>query len=217
MQLQSGIIKSVNEAGKSGRILIMYILAASFFLSCSNSMKSSSSGNGIISEDEAKKIVAKDIAESDYYQQYYVTTSKKYDERVAGITWGNTVLVTVIPDGRMYQSGKKYYLLTGVLPDGQVLAAQTVDAQTGQLEEGALLIDKESDILRLASASQCSDYAARMGYAAKNIEAVFYFDGTIETEDQIYSWKYCINTKNNRSLQDGASVSDCVFIDPWIN
>ncbi|MFA6856827.1 MAG: hypothetical protein WCR31_06420 [Treponema sp.] len=103
------------------------------------------------------------ISESDYYQQYYVTTSKDYDERVVDITWGDTVLVTAIADGRMYQNEKKYYLLTGVLPDGQVLSAQTVDAETGKLMDGALLVDKESDILRLASASQCSDYAARFG------------------------------------------------------
>lgn len=199
------------------KIVGKFLPAAALLLSCTNSSKVLPNEK-CISEKTAKEIVAKEISESDYYQQYYVTTSDKFDDRVLDITWGDTVLVSAIPDGRFFTKEEKYYILTGVLPDGQVLAAQTVNAHTGELMDGALLINENSDVLRIATESQASEYAAGMGYPAEYIEAVFYYDGTVYTSDPIFSWKYCINTKNNRSIYDDSTkLAACLFIDPWVN
>lgn len=195
----------------------VFLLVGIFFVSCSNISKSDSGNSEYISEKQAKEIVAKEVSESDYYQQFYVLSSEKFDERVSDISWGESVLVSVIPDGKFFKEAEKYYLLTGVLSDGQVLVAQTVNAKTGELMDGVLLNDENSDILSLASKTQATDYAARMGYSAENIEAVYYFDGTSYTIDPIFSWRYCINTKNNRSVCENIEeINDYIFVDPWI-
>lgn len=187
-------------------------------MSCSNNSKTSLEKGAIISEEKAKEIVANDIIESEYYQQYYVKSSPKFDERVMDITWGKTILITIIPDGKLYKSIDKYYLITGILPDGQVLAAQTVNAYTGKLMDGAILTDKEADILRIATEEECSRYLSDNNYSVKNMEAIFHYDGTFFSVDPIYSWKYCVNINNSRSLNSKISnLEDYIFIDPWIN
>ena len=72
------------------------------FFSC-NKFSAALPDKNIISENEAKEIVAKEIAESDYYQQYYVLDSEKFDNRVYDITWGETILVNVVPDGKIFK------------------------------------------------------------------------------------------------------------------
>lgn len=186
------------------------------FFACNNSEKEITKFS-FITEECAKEIVAKDIMESDYYQQYYVLSSPKFDERVYDITWGETVFVSVLPDGKMYKDKKFYYLITGVMPDGQVLGMQTVNAVTGELENGALLLDSNSNKMYMATQKQCSEYASSLGYKAQDLEAIFYYDGTIESFDPIYSWKYCVNTKNSRSVLDSDTFDNYIFIDPWIN
>ena len=79
-------------------LLISFVLLTS----CSNLAKVTHT-KGFITEEEAKEIVAKDIMESAYYQKYYVTTSEKFDKRVYDITWGKTILVTIIPDEKDIQ------------------------------------------------------------------------------------------------------------------
>ncbi|MBQ6781825.1 MAG: hypothetical protein IJP62_11455 [Treponema sp.] len=185
-------------------------------ISCSEISKVSSD-NKCISEKDAKEIVAREIAESDYYQQFYVVSSEKYDERVTDITWGDVVLVSVIPDGRFFEEETKYYLLTGVLSNGQVLVAQTVNAFTGELMDGVLLASEDSDRLALASVNSVSNYVSRTGYSPEFLEAVYYFDGTPFTIDTIFSWKYCVNTEDKRSIYDDRTkINDCIFIDPWV-
>lgn len=186
------------------------------FFACNNSEKEITKFS-FITEECAKEIVAKDIMESDYYQQYYVLSSPKFDERVYDITWGETVFVSVLPDGKMYKDKKFYYLITGVMPDGQVLGMQTVNAVTGELENGALLLDSNSNKMYMATQKQCSEYASSLGYKSQDLEAIFYYDGTIESFDPIYSWKYCVNTKNSRSVLDSDTFDNYIFIDPWIN
>lgn len=120
------------------------------FFSC-NKFSAALPDKNIISENEAKEIVAKEIAESDYYQQYYVLDSEKFDNRVYDITWGETILVNVVPDGKIFKKETKYYILNGTLPSGQVLAAQTVDAYTGELLDGVSLLEEGSDELKIIS------------------------------------------------------------------
>ena len=157
--------------------------------------------------------------ESAYYQKYYVTTSEKFDKRVYDITWGKTILVTIIPDGKRYTEEGKYYVLTGVLPSGQVLAAQTVDAYTGKLMTGSILVDENARKIVLISDEEAKDYAARYGYNSNNVEIVYYFDDDLPyVPNKIYCWKYCINTKNNKSIMDNSSkLGDFIFIDPWLD
>ena len=195
-------------------LLISFVLLTS----CSNLAKVTHS-KGFITEEEAKEIVAKDIMESAYYQKYYVTTSEKFDKRVYDITWGKTILVTIIPDGKMYKEEGKYYVLTGVLPSGQVLAAQTVDAYTGKLMTGSILVDENARKIVLISDEEAKDYAARYGYNSNNVEVVYYFDDDLPyVPNKIYCWKYCINTKNDRSIMDDSSkLGDFIFIDPWLD
>ena len=131
------------EVRPSAGVHITNILMTAFcaavlqFVSCSNQVKNVKSA--LISADEAKEIVAKEFEESDYHQQYYVVMSDKFDDRVYEISWGEPVLVRVIPDGKLYSEESYYYLLTGILPTGQVLATQTVDAVTGKMLTGSLL------------------------------------------------------------------------------
>ena len=94
---------------------LLILFAVILLTSCSNLAKVTHT-KSFITEEEAKEIVAKDIMESAYYQKYYVTTSEKIDKRVYDITWGKTILVTIVPDGKMYKEEGKYYVLTGVLP-----------------------------------------------------------------------------------------------------
>ena len=195
----------------------LLVLINSLFISCldySNAIGTKK----IISEDEAKEIVAKDIAESGYYQEYYVLSSPKFDPRVRDISWGKTVLVSIIPDGKLKKEADKYYLLSGVLPSGQVLVMKTVNAYTGQLLDGALLVDDNADSLIMATQEDCIEYARNMGYEAEVVEPIFYYDGSLFTLDQIYSWRYCVNIKNTRSIYSrAAKVDDFIFLDPWIN
>lgn len=185
------------------------------FFSC-NKFSAELPDKNIISENEAKEIVAKEIAESDYYQQYYVLDSEKFDNRVYDITWGETILVNVVPDGKIFKKETKYYILNGTLPSGQVLAAQTVDAYTGELLDGVSLLEEGSDELKIISKDEAENYMSRLAYNTKNIEVVYYYDGTGYTIDPIFCWKYCINTKSSRSLFNNTSkLSDFVFIDPW--
>lgn len=59
---------------------------------------------------------------------------------------------------------------------------------------------------------------SRLAYNTKNIEVVYYYDGTGYTIDPIFCWKYCINTKSSRSVFNNTSkLSDFIFIDPWQN
>ena len=185
-------------------------------MACNNSEKEIAKLS-FITEEFAKEVVAKDIMESDYYQQFYVLSSPKFDERVYDITWGETVFISVLPDGKLHKEKKFYYLITGVMPDGQVLGIQTVNAITGELENGALLLNSNSNKMYMATQKQCSEYASSLGYITNDLEAIFYYDGSIESFDPIYSWKYCINTKNSRSVLDADNFDNYVFIDPWIN
>ena len=195
-------------------LLISFVLLTS----CSNLAKVTHS-KGFITEEEAKEIVAKHIMESAYYQRYYVLSSPDFDKRVYDITWGKTILVTIIPDGKMYKEEGKYYVLTGVLPSGQVLAAQTVDAYTGKLMTGSILVDENARKIVLISDEEAKDYAARYGYNSNNVEIVYYFDDDLPyVPNKIYCWKYCINTKNDRSIMDNSSkLGDFIFIDPWLD
>ena len=197
---------------------LLILFAVILLTSCSNLAKVTHT-KGFITEEEAKEIVAKDIMESAYYQKYYVTTSEKFDKRVYDITWGKTILVTIIPDGKRYTEEGKYYVLTGVLPSGQVLAAQTVDAYTGKLMTGSILVDENARKIVLISDEEAKDYAARYGYNSNNVEIVYYFDDDLPyVPNKIYCWKYCINTKNNRSIMDNSSkLGDFIFIDPWLD
>jgi hypothetical protein len=197
---------------------LLILFAVILLTSCSNLAKVTHT-KGFITEEEAKEIVAKDIIESAYYQKYYVTTSEKFDKRVYDITWGKTILVTIIPDGKRYTEEGKYYVLTGVLPSGQVLAAQTVDAYTGKLMTGSILVDENARKIVLISDEEAKDYAARYGYNSNNVEIVYYFDDDLPyVPNKIYCWKYCINTKNNRSIMDNSSkIGDFIFIDPWLD
>ena len=197
---------------------LLILFAVILLTSCSNLTKVTHT-KGFITEEEAKEIVAKDIMESAYYQKYYVTTSEKFDKRVYDITWGKTILVTIIPDGKRYTEEGKYYVLTGVLPSGQVLAVQTVDAYTGKLMTGSILVDENARKIVLISDEEAKDYAARYGYNSNNVEIVYYFDDDLPyVPNKIYCWKYCINTKNNRSIMDDSSkLGDFVFIDPWLD
>lgn len=182
------------------------------FFSC-NKFSAELPDKNIISENEAKE-----IAESDYYQQYYVLDSEKFDNRVYDITWGETILVNVVPDGKIFKKETKYYILNGTLPSGQVLAAQTVDAYTGELLDGVSLLKNGSDELKIISKDEAEDYMSRLAYNTKNIEVVYYYDGTGYTIDPIFCWKYCINTKSSRSVFNNTSkLSDFIFIDPWQN
>ena len=196
-------------------LMTAFCAAVLQFVSCSNQVKNVKSA--LISADEAKEIVAKEFEESDYHQQYYVVTSDKFDDRVYDISWGEPVLVRVIPDGKLYSEESYYYLLTGILPTGQVLATQTVDAVTGKMLTGSLLIGDESDVLKLAPPAECIEYCARLGFDSKNAEAVFYYDGTVSTSNIIYSWKYCVGSSDSRSLLDSDDASGFVFVDPWQN
>ena len=196
---------------------LLILFAVILLTSCSNLAKVTHT-KGFITEEEAKEIVAKDIMESAYYQKYYVTTSEKFDKRVYDITWGKTILVTIVPDGKMYKEEGKYYVLTGVLPSGQVLAVQTVDAYTGKLKDSAILLHENARKLLIISEEDSKNYARNCGYTSDYVEAVYYLDGTSETIDPIYCWKYCINTKNNRSIMDNSSkLGDFIFIDPWLD
>lgn len=197
--------------------LLLFLLFQFLIFSCKN-VSSVSVGKELISEAKAKEIVAKEIAESDYYQQYYVLDSEKFDERVYDISWGKTVLVNVIPDGKLFKKETKYYIINGVLPSGQVLAAQTVDAYTGELLDGVSLLEDNSDELKIISTEEAENYVSSLAYNSKNIEAVYYYDGTEYTIDPIFCWKYCIDTKNSRSVFNNSSkIEDFVFIDPWEN
>ncbi|MBP3450517.1 MAG: hypothetical protein J6K22_08660 [Spirochaetaceae bacterium] len=196
--------------------LFLLFLVTICFMACNNSEKEIAKLS-FITEEFAKEVVAKDIMESDYYQQFYVLSSPKFDERVYDITWGETVFISVLPDGKLHKEKKFYYLITGVMPDGQVLGIQTVNAITGELENGALLLNSNSNKMYMATQKQCSEYASSLGYITNDLEAIFYYDGSIESFDPIYSWKYCINTKNSRSVLDADNFDNYVFIDPWIN
>ena len=197
---------------------LLILFAVILLTSCSNLAKVTHK-KGFVTEEEAKEIVAKDIMESAYYQKYYVTTSEKFDKRVYDITWGKTILVTIIPDGKRYTEEGKYYVLTGVLSSGQVLAAQTVDAYTGKLMTGSILVDENARKIVLISDEEAKDYVARYGYNSNNVEIVYYFDDDLPyVPNKIYCWKYCINTKNNRSIMDNSSkLGDFIFIDPWLD
>ena len=196
---------------------LLILFAVILLTSCSNLAKVTHT-KGFITEEEAKEIVAKYIMESAYYQKYYVTTSEKFDKRVYDITWGKTILVTIIPDGKRYTEEGKYYVLTGVLPSGQVLAVQTVDAYTGKLKDSAILLHENARKLLIISEEDSKNYARNCGYISDYVEAVYYFDGTSETIDPIYCWKYCINTKNNRSIMDKSSkLGNFIFVDPWLD
>ena len=162
-------------------LMTVFCAAVLQFVSCSKQVKNVKSA--LISADEAKEIVAKEFEESDYHQQYYVVTSDKFDDRVYEISWGEPVLVRVIPDGKLYSEESYYYLLTGIMPTGQVLATQTVDAVTGKMLTGSLLIGDESDVLKLVPPAECIEYCTRLGFDSKNAEAVFYYDGTVSTSN----------------------------------
>lgn len=199
------------------KYIYFFLALLVLLISCTNITRADSNNDSYISERQAKEIVSKAISESDYYQQFYILDSEHFDERVYDISWGETVLVSIIPDGRFFKEYGKYYLFTGVLSNGRVLIAQTVNAKTGELMDGVLLNDENSDVLTLASKNQTSAYAARMGYSQENIEAIYYFDGTPYTIDPIFCWKYCINPKSNRSVCDNMpKINDYIFIDPWI-
>lgn len=208
-------MNETKETYMKNTLITILCIAVLQFVSCSNQIKNVNTS--LISADDAKEIVAKEFSESDYYQKYYVVTSDKFDDRVYKISWGEPVLVRVIPDGKLYNEETYYYLLTGILPNGQVLVTQTVDAISGKLLLGSLLIGEEADVLKLASSSKCIEYCNKLGFDAKNAEAVFYYDGTINTSNIIYSWKYCLNTSTSRSLLDSDDISSFVFIDPWQN
>ena len=196
---------------------LLILFAVILLTSCSNLAKVAHT-KGFITEEEAKEIVAKDIMESAYYQRYYVLSSPDFDKRVYDITWGKTILVTIIPDGKMYKEEGKYYVLTGVLSSGQVLAVQTVDAYTGKLNDSAILLHESARKLLIISEEESKNYVRNCGYISDYVEAVYYFDGTSETIDPIYCWKYCINTKNNKSIMDNSSkLGDFIFIDPWLD
>lgn len=126
--------------------------------------------------------------------------------------------MNVVPDGKIFKKETKYYILNGTLPSGQVLTAQTVDAYTGELLDGVSLLEEGSDELKIISKDEAENYMSRLAYNTKNIEVVYYYDGTGYTIDPIFCWKYCINTKSSRSVFNNTSkLSDFIFIDPWQN
>ena len=89
-------------------LFLLYLIISCFF-ACNNSEKEITKLS-FITEESAKEVVAKDIMESDYYQQYYVLSSPKFDERVYDITWGETVFISVLPDGKLHKE-KKFTIL----------------------------------------------------------------------------------------------------------
>lgn len=140
---------------------------------------------------------------------------KKLDERGDSISCGDTVLINVIPDGIRYKKEWSYYLVISVFPNKQLLL-QAIDSVSGKIIQKALRNNKNSSTLKLASKKLCDEYLSRIGLSEKNTEAVYYYDGSINTDNLIYSWKYCINTNESKRLMEVASLKDCVFLDPWV-
>lgn len=167
----------------------------------------------IISAEEAKEVIAKYIQESDDYQKLYTVGSLQFDSRVSDISWGDPILVRILPDGTIYLETSYYYVLTGILSDGQVLAAQTVNAQTGKRMEGALFTSETADVIRMATPTEAISYSRSLLSGDLVYSAVYYFDGTPQTTNKIFSWKYLIETQPKaRSLNGNTGI----YIDPWI-
>lgn len=197
-------------------VFILLLLVFNFLNSCVSKQPVKKTGE-LLSKEEAMQIVAEHVMKSAYLQDYYVIGSENYDPRVESISWGEPILIDVIADGRKYTKNTKYYLLTGVLPDGQIMAAQTINAYTGSLMDGAYFIDEDSDKLLIAEKDDFVDYANSRGLTVFDIEPVFYCDGTIQTQNTVFSWRYhLIGDKTGRAL-DGNLSGENYFIDPWVN
>ncbi len=201
---------------KKNIVFILLLLVFNFLNSCGSKQLVKKTGE-LLSKEEVMQIVAEHVMKSAYLQDYYVIGSENYDSRVESISWGEPILVDVIADGRKYTKNTKYYLLTGVLPDGQIMAAQTINAYSGYLMDGAYFIDEDSDKLLIAEKDDFVDYANSRGLTVFDIEPVFYCDGTIQTQNTVFSWRYhLIGDKTSRAL-DGELSGENYFIDPWIN
>ena len=197
--------------------LTVFSLFFCFILGCDSKNIAKSHNGELLSEQEAMNIVANFIRNSEYLSDYYLKDSDKYDSRVEELSWGEPILIDVIADGVKYQKNTKYYLLTGVLPNGQVLIAQTINAYTGALMDGAIFVDENSDKLVIAKKSACLNYAASRNLSATDICPVFYCDGSIQTQNTIFSWKYLlVNEENSRAISEGLAGENN-YIDPWVN
>ncbi len=196
-------------------VLLLFCL---IFLSCHSVNNKKSTINDYISVESVKEIVSKEIMESEYYQQFYVIDSPKYDERVKDVTWGDVFLVEDISAGEHNNGNMDYYLVSGVLPSGQVVALATIDAKTGKFREGANLLSEKSDKLVIMTPNECKNYLQTQGYEVNDIYPVYYNDGTVENSSLVYSWKYCASESNScsKSARD-LKISECIFVDPWIN
>ena len=154
------------------RNFCILLLSCLLLLSCNNFSNKKNSTNDYLSVENIKEIVAKEIMESEYYQQFYVIDSPKYDERVKDVTWGEIFLVEDMSVEKQNYEKKDYYLVSGVLSNGQVVALETIDARTGKFREGANLLSKKADQLVIMSPNECKNYLQSLGHKVNEFSTV---------------------------------------------
>lgn len=199
--------------------IISGILLAFICVSCGKDVNIQSAPNtpSLISIEEAQNIVAENLATTEYYSQYYLLDSPNFDERVREITWGPVKLIRIIPDGKIYKEEMYYYLLAGVLSDGRMLAANTVNAVTGKILSGQLWVNERADYIKMASEEQAVEYVSqKSGMLSDDLRVSrVYFDQPF-SESLILSWKYLVEVFDDELGARGVESDAYYLVDPYL-
>jgi len=166
--------------------------------------------NKILSIQEVKGIVSKHIIENEYYQKFYSVDSTEFDPRVREISMLDPILVRNLSPSSAVPGD--YYIVNGTLLDGQLLAAEAIDAVSGSFIEGKVWINDVDT--RIATENELLAYARQIDPDSKydSLTPVFLYDESVYSVSPLLSWKYSTSSPaNSRSLD-----VEALLLDPFV-
>lgn len=172
-------------------------------------------GGNFISIEEGKKLIIKDIIDGGYaLPDGMVLKAHPY---MKDVEWGPVVFVENIGDTNSFRH-KYYYVFYGKMPDGALVADQTINAETGELFSGGLIEYNETNRVYLLLPEEARSYAVKsLGLKTDLVvRAIFYRDWESMNYDPTFSWKYEIRNSNGKSLKTSKGEFDALYIDPYI-
>ncbi len=201
---------------------VFCILILTFLFSCEGGVEYVQLVNPEQADEQNENIlpvyVVKAMLEARIMRSEYARNLLEKNPYLQDIDWGPVVLVENIGSEKI---SPVYYVFHGIMPDGAIVAIQSVCAITGKdLSGGPLLSNDTNDSSKvfLLSKEDAIKYAASKLDIPENavVKAVFYRDRSTRSIYNDLSWKYRISDADGDTIRTGKGDVEAVYVDPYI-